>query len=135
MIQTLRFIIVSLVFIFYISIAAAQEVFFTKPKQNSLVESPVEFCMGVSGLILESASKGVNEGAGHHHLLISGSLPKMIKSPLRKGKIDIIHLGGGSECHSVKLTPEKYKIRTLFANGAHVPFYPAITSTVKIQVK
>lgn len=135
MIKLLRLLAIFIIFTPFITVASAGEVFFTKPEPNSTAKSPVEFCMGINGLTLEPASKGVNEGAGHHHLLVRGSLPKMIKSPLRKGRIDIIHLGDGSECYSIELKPGKHKVRALFANGAHVPFYPPVTSTIKITVE
>jgi len=35
----------------------------------------------------------------------------------------------------LKLDCGKYVIRSLFANGGHVPYNPAITSTVIVTVK
>ena len=46
-----------------------------------------------------------------------------------------LHMGDGSTCKELKLGSGKHVIRTLFANGGHVPYNPAITSTVIVTVK
>ena len=46
-----------------------------------------------------------------------------------------VHMGDGSTCKELKLGSGKHVIRTLFANGGHVPYNPAITSTVNVTVK
>jgi hypothetical protein len=48
----------------------------------------------VCGLIVEKAKKGVNEGRGHHHLLLN-SLPIDLSQPICKQEI---HMGDGYEC-------------------------------------
>ena len=46
-----------------------------------------------------------------------------------------IHMGDGSTCKELKLDSGKHIIRTLFATGGHVPYNPALTSTVIVTVK
>ena len=46
-----------------------------------------------------------------------------------------IHMGDGSTCKELKLVSGKHIIRTLFATATHVPYNPAITSTVIFTVK
>ena len=57
--------------VFSASTAYANEsVKITAPPNGAKVSSPVKVCMGVNGVEVEPAKKGVNPGKGHHHLLI-----------------------------------------------------------------
>ena len=106
----------------------------TEPTTGSTVSSPVKVCMAVDGVMVRPASKGDNPGTGHHHLLIDINLPRDLSKVLGKDS-NHIHMGDGSTCKELKLARGKHIIRTLFATGAHVPYNPAITSTVIFTVK
>ena len=106
----------------------------TEPTTGSTVSSPVKVCMKVDGVMLQPANKGVKPGTGHHHLLIDINLPRDLSKMLDKDS-NHIHMGDGSECKELKLVSGKHIIRTLFATAAHVPYNPAITSTVIFTVK
>jgi len=106
----------------------------TEPATGSAVSSPVKVCMAVDGVEVQPAKKGVNPGKGHHHLLIDVDLPKDLSQRIGKDA-NHVHMGDGSTCKELKLGSGKHVIRTLFANGGHVPYNPAITSTVIVTVK
>ena len=106
----------------------------TEPTTGSTVSSPVKVCMAVDGVMLQPANKGVKPGTGHHHLLIDINLPRDLSKGLGKDS-NHIHMGDGSKCKELKLVSGKHIIRTLFATAAHVPYNPAITSTVIFTVK
>ena len=106
----------------------------TEPTTGSTVSSPVKVCMAVDGVMVQPASKGDNPGTGHHHLLIDINLPRDLSKGLGKDS-NHIHMGDGSACKVLKLASGKHIIRTLFATGFHVPYNPAITSTVFFTVK
>ena len=106
----------------------------TEPTTGSTVSSPVKICMAVDGVMLQPANKGVKPGTGHHHLLVGINLPRDLSKVLGKDS-NHIHMGDGSTCKELKLASGKHIIRTLFATGAHVPYNPAITSTVIFTVK
>ena len=106
----------------------------TEPTTGSTVSSPVKVCMAVDGVMLQPANKGVKPGTGHHHLLVDINLPRDLSKMLDKDS-NHIHMGDGSKCKELKLVSGKHIIRTLFATGAHVPYNPAITSTVIFTVK
>ena len=106
----------------------------TEPTTGSTVSSPVKVCMAVDGVMVQPAKKGINPGTGHHHLLIDINLPRDLSKVLGKDS-NHIHMGDGSACKELKLGSGKHIIRTLFATGAHVPYNPAITSTVIFTVK
>ena len=106
----------------------------TEPTTGSTVSSPVKVCMAVDGVMVQPANKGVKPGTGHHHLLVDINLPRDLSKMLDKDSSHI-HMGDGSTCKELKLVSGKHIIRTLFATAAHVPYNPAITSTVIFTVK
>ena len=116
------------------TVYAGGAVVITEPVTGSTVSSPVKVCMAVDGVEVQPAKKGVNPGKGHHHLLIDVALPKDLSQRIGKDA-NHVHMGDGSTCKELKLGSGKHVIRTLFANGGHVPYNPAITSTVIVTVK
>ncbi|MBC8283541.1 MAG: DUF4399 domain-containing protein [Nitrospinae bacterium] len=102
-----------------------------KPINNAQLSSPVEICMKAKGIIVEKAKKGVNEGRGHHHLLLN-SLPTDLSQPIGKQEI---HMGDGSECKSLEFVSGRHVIYAVFAYGNHVPYYPPITDRIIISIK
>ncbi|MEK9628906.1 MAG: DUF4399 domain-containing protein [Nitrospinota bacterium] len=111
--------------------AAERSVKIIKPSNNAQLSSPVEICMEVTGVVVEKAKKGVNEGRGHHHLLLN-SLPADLSQPIGKQEI---HMGDGSICKSLKFVPGRHIIFAVFAYGNHVPYDPPITDRIIISIK
>ena len=106
----------------------------TEPATGNTVSSPVKVCMAVDGVEVQPAKKGINPGKGHHHLLIDVDLPTNLSKRIGKDA-NHVHMGDGSTCKELKLDSGKHVIRALFANGGHVPYNPAITSTVIVTVR
>jgi len=113
---------------------AQRAVTITKPETGSVVESPVEICFALQDLETEPARNGVNEGKGHHHLLMDLSLPTDWKRRIKKN-VNHTHLGNGDDCKTLHLDSGKHTIRALFGYGNHKPYYPPLTDTVVITVK
>ena len=106
----------------------------TKPAAMSDVTSPVEICMETKGYTVEPAKNGVNEGKGHHHLIIDADLPDLSQPVPKDSKH--IHMGDGSECKTIELAKRKmYTIKVLFDKGNHVPYDPPVTDSVVVFVK
>lgn len=116
------------------TVYAGGAVVITEPATGATVSNPVKVCIAVDGVEVQPAKKGVNPGKGHHHLLIDVDLPTDLSKGIGKDA-NHVHMGDGSTCKELKLSVGKHVIRTLFANGKHVPFNPAITSTVIVTVK
>jgi hypothetical protein len=109
-------------------------VLITKPTPMSDVTSLFEVCMETMGYTVEPAKNGVNEGKGHHHLIIDTDLPDL-SQPVPKDA-QHIHMGDGSTCKTIELSKGKmHTIQALFARGNHVPYDPAVTSSVVVFVK
>ncbi len=106
----------------------------TKPAQASDVRGPVEVCLDIKGYTVEPAKNGVNEGKGHHHLLIDTPVPSDLSQPVAKDA-NHVHMGDGSTCKTLNLAPGVHTIRGLFAKGNHVPYNPPITDAIVVVVK
>lgn len=133
------YLILSLSLIFSLVASASfagdyQSVTITKPRDGSTVSSPVEICMSPWGVEVEPAKKGVREGKGHNHILVDVDLPSDLNKPIGKDA-NHIHMGDGSSCKTIKLSRGKHTIRTLFAKGNHIPYNPAISDTIVINVR
>jgi len=116
------------------SALAGNAVTITDPPNGAMVSSPVKVCMATEGVEVQPAKEGVHEGKGHHHLIVDTDLPHDLSKPIGKDA-NHIHMGDGSTCKEIELSAGKHTIHTLFAKGNHVPYDPALTATVTINVK
>lgn len=126
-----------LMFLFVLGVSAVyagNAVTITKPATGATVSSPVKVCMAVEGVQVEPAKEGVNDGKGHHHILIDVDLPTDLSKGIGKDA-NHVHMGDGSTCKKLKLSSGKHIIRALFAKGNHVPYNPPLTGTVVVTVK
>lgn len=123
-----------LVFSISTATAGTRAIAISEPANGATVSSPVKVCMVAHGVTVEPAKKGVNDGNGHHHILVDTDLPKDLSKGIGKDA-QHIHMGDGSKCKEVKLDAGIHVIRALFAKGNHVPYNPAITATVIVNVK
>ena len=113
---------------------ASNAVSISEPSNGAKISGPVKVCLSTSGVTVEPAKMGVNQGKGHHHLLVDVSLPRDLSKPIGKDA-NHIHMGDGSKCKKLNLTAGKHTIRALFAKGNHVPYNPALTTEVMLNVK
>ncbi len=123
-----------LVFSLATALAGTQAIAISEPANGATVSSPVKVCMVAHGVTVEPAKRGVNEGSGHHHILVDTDLPADLSKSIGKDA-QHLHMGDGSTCKEVKLGAGTHIIRALFAKGNHVPYNPAITATIIINVK
>ena len=126
-------VILAVMFASY-SAFAFEAVTITEPLNEATVSSPVTVCMEAWGVEVEPAKKGVNEGKGHNHILIDSPLPADLGKPIAKNATHV-HMGDGSRCKTLTLSPGKHTIRSLFAKGNHIPYNPALTDVIEITVK
>ena len=75
---------VAFVLVTGVSAQAGNSVAITEPADGSTVASPVKVCMETHGVEVEPAKNGVNEGKGHHHLLIDVDVPADLSQPIGK---------------------------------------------------
>ena len=108
------------------------KVFFDNLKNGDEVTSPVTVCIGSENLELEPSGP-VNPGKGHHHILVDIPVPDDLTKDIPKDAQNI-HLGDGSTCADVTLSPGAHTLRLLFADGSHRPYDPPITASIEITV-
>jgi len=123
-----------LIFSISTALAGTRAIAISEPANGATVSSPVKVCMVTHGITVEPAKRGVNDGSGHHHILVDTDLPKDLGKGIGKDA-QHIHMGDGSKCKEVKLDAGIHVIRALFAKGNHIPYNPAITATVIVNVK
>jgi hypothetical protein len=123
-----------LVFSLSTALAGTRAIAISEPASGATVSSPVKVCMTAHGVTVEPAKNGVNDGKGHHHILIDADLPADLSKPVGKDA-QHVHMGDGSTCKELKLDAGIHVIRALFAQGNHVPYNPPITATVIVNVK
>ncbi|MFS2162490.1 DUF4399 domain-containing protein [Variovorax sp. Varisp62] len=105
--------------------------YFTNIKNGDQVKSPFRVAFVVSGMGVSPVIAGDIRNTGHHHILINMPLPVDIKAPIPFDKPGEYlhqhckHYGNGETDAVLDLPPGKHKLRLLFANHEHVPYYVA----------
>lgn len=116
------------------------QVRFTSPAEGAELASPVEVCMEASGITIEAAGDAVVPASGHHHVIVDPSPEELAAyttgpgAPIAKDATHI-HMGDGSGCTSLELTPGEHQLLAVVADALHQPLDPPVASTVTIVVK
>jgi len=108
-------------------------VYIISPANGEVVHSPLLVKFGLRGMGVAPA--GVEkENTGHHHLLIDvENLPDLDKPIPADDRHK--HFGKGQTETLIELSSGTHTLQLLFANFAHIPHEPAMTSqTITIHV-
>ncbi len=113
-----------------LSIENAQ-VYIISPQNGSTVPTTFKVVFGLSGMGISPA--GYNKKfTGHHHLLIDGKTPDLLK-PLGG---DVKHFGGGQTEAFVTLPKGKHTLSLILGDYMHRPHNPAVVSEeIVVHVK
>ncbi|PCI68148.1 MAG: rod shape-determining protein RodA [Gammaproteobacteria bacterium] len=113
-----------------LSIENAQ-VYIISPKNGATVPTTFKVVFGLSGMGVSPA--GYNKKfTGHHHLLIDGKTPDLLK-PLGG---DVKHFGGGQTEAFVTLPKGKHTLSLILGDYMHRPHNPAVVSEeIVVHVK
>ena len=108
-----------------------KSVSFKYPQDGAKLSSPLEIEMEVEGMEIEPAGE-VNEGKGHHHLVIDGHfIEKGVVVPANETHI---HYGQGQTKVEISLEPGKHTLTLQFADGVHVSYGEEMSATVEIEI-
>ena len=108
-------------------------VFFVSPKDGDTVSSPFKVEMGVQGMQIQPAGE-VNEGFGHHHLIIDGSYIE--EGVIVPADPTHIHYGKGQTVtDDIELSPGKHTLTLQFADGVHASYGESLSKTIEITVE
>ena len=116
--------------------SSAAHVYFVSPKNLSTVKADakgmIKVQFGVKGMEVKPAGQ-TETNTGHHHLIVDGAaIPEGQVVP---ADATHIHFGKGQTETELHLTPGKHKLTLQFANGAHVSYGKAMSSTISITVE
>jgi hypothetical protein len=109
-----------------------KKVYFGNLADGASVESPFQVQMKAEGLIVEPASMGVNEGHGHFHIILDGTLASP-SEPMSKDERHI-HYGDGQTEATLDLPVGQHTLILQFAKGDHVPYDPPIYQQISVNV-
>ena len=125
--------LITLSFIFSISVAASAKVFIISPKDGEEVSSPVEVIFGLQGMGIAPA--GINfPNTGHHHLLIDLDQLPDLKSGI-PADAQHLHFGKGQTQALIELDPGEHSLQLLLGDWMHVPHEtPVVSEKIKILV-
>lgn len=118
---------------------AEKVAYFVNIKHGDKVKSPFRVAFAVSGMGVSPVKAGKIEGTGHHHILINMPMPADIKKPIPFDKPDEYlnqrykHFGKGETETVLDLPKGKHKLRLLFADHEHIPYYIA-SKEIEIEV-
>lgn len=106
-------------------------VFFANLENGAQVPSSFYVEFGTKGMEVEPAGM-VNEGKGHHHLIIDGSFMKTGGTvPADENNI---HYGKGQTGDSLSLSAGKHTLTMQFADGLHRSYGEQMSTTIEIEV-
>ena len=90
--------------------------------------------MEVSGVSIVPAGT-MEEGTGHHHLVIDGPLPNE-GAPIPPTTDVVIHLGQAqTEFEITGLGPGRHTVIAVVGDGMHIPLSPWVADTVTVLVQ
>ncbi len=118
----------------------APVVTFSNLADGDSVASPVNMCFEASGVTIE-ASGEIHEGSGHHHVIIDPTDDELTMfttagNPIPKDvEPRYVHLGDGSGCKDVELTPGEHTLLAVVADGGHITLDPPVHEEVTITVE
>jgi hypothetical protein len=111
---------------------AKGSVFFVEPADGATVKSPLKVSFGVKGMTVKPAGT-LEEGTGHHHLIVG---PAGIEPGQAVPKDEThIHYGAGQTEAEVELAAGKHKLTMQFADGNHLSYGPALSTTITVTVE
>jgi hypothetical protein len=105
---------------------------FVSPKDGEKVKSPVHIVMGVDGMEVKPAGDAT-PNSGHHHLIVDGAA---IPAGTAVAKDEQhIHFGKGQTEADVELKPGPHTLTLQFADGSHISYGDALSTTIHITVE
>merc|ERR1719183_1907604 len=103
------------------------------PKDGATVPSKFPVKMGVKGYELAPASEGLQEGTGHHHIVVDGGVvPKGDAIPFDATHV---HFGKAQKEGELELSPGQHTLTLQFANAKHESFGKKFASTITVNVQ
>ena len=109
-------------------------VYFIEPRDKATVGRQFDVKMGVKGYELAPAANGLQEGTGHHHLIIDGPtfVEKGTEIPFDETHL---HFGKAQKEGVVNLTPGEHTLTLQFADAKHRSFGKKFAKHITVIVE
>ena len=115
-----------------VAIPEEAKVFFANLKDGQRVTSPLKVEFGVEGMEVEAAGE-LNEGKGHHHIIINGSALDM-GTVVPADSLNI-HFGKGQLETELDLPKGEHTLTMQFADGYHQSYGQQMSATITVVVE
>ncbi len=110
------------------------ELYFISPRDGEVVSKEFIVRFGLRGMGVSPAGT-MNQGTGHHHLLIDVDALPPLDQPIPADDHHV-HFGGGQTETTIKLAPGKHTLQLDLADALHMQFDPPIVSSrITVTVK
>ena len=109
-------------------------VYWIAPKDGATVGQEFDVKMGVIGYELAPASEGLQEGTGHHHIVVDqegGYVEKGVEIPFDATHL---HFGKAQKEGALKLEPGTHTLTLQFANAKHMSYGKKFAKTITVTV-
>lgn len=103
---------------------------FVSPEDGAEVSSPVQVEMQAEGITIEPADAGVNEGAGHFHIVVDAEC--VAEGEVIPKDDQHRHFGDGSTQAELELEPGEHTLCLQVGNGAHEALAPTDEITITV---
>lgn len=110
-------------------------VFFEKPEDGSMMDSPFKVVLGLTGMQVKPALEDASDkNSGHFVLLIDDQKGFIEKGqPVAVSK-NIIHLSKGETSAVLELEPGEHTLTVQFSDGGNLSYGKEMSQTIKITV-
>lgn len=108
-------------------------VHFVFPQNDAKIFAKSTVRFGVTGMTVTPAGQHIEDATrGHHHLIIDGApIPQGQPVPFDDTHM---HFGKGQTETELTLAPGTHTLTLQFANGAHLSYGPALSTTIRVEV-
>ncbi len=106
---------------------SSPRVFILNLRDGMEVASPVTVEFGLLGMMVSPAGE-VEEGYGHHHLLVDASATDLDLTQPIPADDNHIHFGNGARSTELTLAPGVHTLQLVMGDGNHVPHDPPVIS-------
>jgi hypothetical protein len=111
--------------------AHAARVFFVSPKDGDKVKPEFTVKFGLDGMEVRPAGP-IAANTGHHHLIVDGK--PVAEHQVVPADATHIHFGKGQTETQLKLAPGPHTLTLQFADGSHMSYGDALSSTIHVTV-
>jgi hypothetical protein len=109
-------------------------VYWISPKDGATVDKSFTIKMGVKGYELAPASEGLQEGTGHHHVVVDVPKGYVEKGEAIAFDATHLHYGKAQKEAVVELEPGKHTLTLQFSNAKHESYGKKFAKTITVNV-